>query len=241
MRRNWVVVPRRERVFALPNTHRLDVHGANGEDRVAFLAQCFGFLVGMRMSTTEAGFLDTTAIRPGMLNDFILGGNALAEGLNCADEFWKQYAGNVRIAKALSGVIHTLMLAHDPTLLGYERFLYLYTALDGCYFVYKARPGSQSAQNHGARLTLLCGELGTHQPAWLGDVVTARNETIHEGLFFGEPLGFRGFGRGGSAVPPRTPWEMMALVCRFVVALLEIPAPDYIGSPVDSRDRRMLR
>ncbi|TAJ15305.1 MAG: hypothetical protein EPO68_12425 [Planctomycetota bacterium] len=77
-------------------------------------------------------------------------------------------------------------------------------------------------------------------PAWAAPSTSAiarvRNETLHEGLFFGEPLGFAVL--GGSRVPSvdgSVPLQMQALVSRLLVALLGIPARDYIESRIDSR------
>jgi len=62
---------------------------------------------------------------------------------------------------------------------------------------------------------------------------------LHEGLFFDEPLGFQGF--GGDILSKHILVEMTALVSRFIVALLELPATDYIRSPISSRQNEGVR
>ena len=60
-----------------------------------------------------------------------------------------------------------------------------------------------------------------------------RNETIHEALFFGEPLGFqifRGGGDNGNILQ-----EMQNLACRIIVGLLGLGHASYVTSPVDDR------
>jgi len=236
---DWIVVPREHRVFGLPKTHQVNVPGDSDDGRAVFLVDCFGFLVGMRMTTTEAGFVDGTPVKRGKLCDIVVGGDPLGEALQYASSFWDAFSARPRVAKAMRGIMHSLMLSQDRHLLGYERFLYLYAALDGCYYVYRQRPGAQVAPTHGARLSLLCSEPATVEPDWLQAVVEARNDTIHEGLFFGEPLGFSIFRQDGS-VPRSVPLQMSALISRFVVALLGIPASDYIASPVNTRMRHKL-
>jgi hypothetical protein len=63
-------LPYPRRVFPLPKTHALS-HQTDDPVRLRFLVWCFGFLVGMRLSDQEAGFLDATPIKPGVSNDIV--------------------------------------------------------------------------------------------------------------------------------------------------------------------------
>lgn len=235
----WIYAPGRARVFGLPKTHRIELTRGTDPSRAEFLVHCFGLLVGMRMSTTEAGFLDATPIGPGKLVDIVAGISAIGTALERADAFWQAHQAEPRRIRALTGTIHALMLAQEPTLLGFEQLLLLYTAMDSCYYVYQGRPHSKKAKSHGERLALLCQELGTTTPQWVNALVIERNKTVHEGLFFDEPLGFRSFG-STTHLPLDTALQVTALLSRFVVSLLDIPASRYIKSSVDTRQMHRL-
>ena len=69
------------------------------------------------------------------------------------------------------------------------------------------------------------------------DVIGPRNETLHEGLFFGEPLGFQIFGgnTNRSQHDGNVLLEMSHLVSRLVLALLGMEKSDYVTSPINTR------
>jgi len=232
------VLPYSARVFGLPATHSLTHAQATDQEQLNFMVWVFGFITGMRLTNTEAGFLDATPIKVGTLHDIIwcLEGEERAMGL--ADTFWKKHGP--RISKGMSGVIHALFLSHTPHLLEFEKLLYVYTAIDGCSAVLHAKQGKKpTGTPHGKRLQGLCASLKTCTPPWVTEVVDTRNDAIHEGLFFGEPLGFSVFGGNeqGSRSRGNIILEMQCLVARFVCALLDLPCHAYIESPVDTRQR----
>lgn len=238
--------PYSTRVFGLPQTHTIE-HATGDEERLNFLVWCLSFLLGIRLTTTEAGFLDATPIKCGKLNEIVwCGRDSVAKALDCADRFWIANVDRPRVTKALTGIIHSYFLAQNPTALGFERFTYLYVALEGCHFVYRTSLGQNPRSGtHSDRIAALCSAFNRQVPAWADPsartVVDRRNETLHEGLFFDEPLGFAGFG-GSRHQPPigHVPSQMEALVARLLVALLDIPASAYIQSPVNTRQRHGL-
>ena len=75
--KDWIY-PSEGRIFSLPKTHVLIHENADCLDHLEFLIWCISFFVGMRLTTTEAGFLDATPIRPGRLTDFRLSNCTLA-------------------------------------------------------------------------------------------------------------------------------------------------------------------
>jgi hypothetical protein len=131
---NIQTLPYPSRVFALRKTHAIEHVSPDGDDHLRFLIQCFGFFVGMRMSDNEAGFLDATPIKPHKASDMVWLGNSLVKAMIFADQFWFRDARNPRTAAALRGAIHSYFLAATPTLLDFERFIYLYVALEGCHY-----------------------------------------------------------------------------------------------------------
>jgi len=240
-------LPYSARVFGLPQTHRIVHTSASDIEHVRFLVWVLGFIQGMRLTDMEAGFLDATPIKPGKLHDIVWLGQSNQKALGIADSFWQRHAGNLRIAKAVVGIIHSLFLSQTPTHLCFEEFIYLYTALDGCHYVQSLVAGQNPrGGKHSERTANLCAAFNCPVPAWAdcqtGTIAKYRNETLHEGLFFDEPLGFRIF--SGSSVlgaHQNTLLEMQGLTCRFLCAILGFNDPDYITSPVDTRQRIGLR
>lgn len=125
--------PYSARVFGLPKTHVIEHRQATDEDHLCFLVWVLSFFVGMRLTTEEAGFLDATPIRQGMLVDFALVGQSLSRALELADSFWRGNLRKPKNASRFAAAVHALFLGQNPQALQYERFLYLYTALDACY------------------------------------------------------------------------------------------------------------
>ena len=237
------VQPYSARVFGLPKTHTIE-HANGSQERLAFLVWCLGFILGMLLTTTEAGFLDATPIRSGTLHDIVwCGRDCEAKALDCADAFWTANTSRPRVSKALTGVIHSYFLAQNPIALCFERFTHLYVALDGCHFIHRTILGQKPRSvTHRERIADLCAAFSMPVPSWASpsspNIADRRNETLHEGLFFDEPLGFAVF--GGQGQQTGTGFELLqmeALVARLIVALLGMPATNYIQSAVNSRQR----
>ena len=76
----------------------------------------------MRLTTTEAGFLDATPIQPGKLVDFILSRSTLADVIEFALDYLESERGDARAPKRVTAVIHALFLAQYPQNLSFERF-----------------------------------------------------------------------------------------------------------------------
>jgi hypothetical protein len=84
----------------------------------------------------------------------------------------------------------------------------------------------------------MCKKFHIKPPSWAvpaapkettSPVSEIRNDTLHEGLFFDEPLGFAIYGGDDAAARSRNvPLEMAALTCRLLVALLGNPDCDYV-------------
>jgi hypothetical protein len=124
------VLPFASRLFGLPKTHALNHASPQSDDQLRFLIQCFGFFVGMRMTDTEAGFLDATPVKPGKTSDMVWLGDSHINALAHADQFWFAHTEHPRICAAMRGIIHNYFLSATPTLLDFERFIYLYVVLE---------------------------------------------------------------------------------------------------------------
>lgn len=240
--------PYSSRIFGLSKTHLLEHQCADSDEHLEFLVWCLSFFLGMRLTTTEAGFVDATPSEPGVLHDIVwCGKDSLPKALGFADQFWKMNVSNPRISKSLAGIIHTLFLSQRPQALEFERFIYLYVALEGCHFVRSTTQGRDPRSGgHASRIESLCTVFGMEVPSWArsatASVANTRHATMHEGLFFDEPLGFALFGGSGhSTRAGNTILDMQHLVCRLLIALLGVPAQDYIRSPINDRQQIGVR
>jgi len=110
------VLPYPSRVFALPKTHTLS-HQTDDPVRLRFLVWCFGFLIGMRMSAEEAGFLDATPIKPGVSNDIVWFGDSLMIALGTADNFFTANATAPKVELTIRAAMHSYLdLGHTHAL-----------------------------------------------------------------------------------------------------------------------------
>ena len=233
-------LPYPSRIFGLPKTHRISHGAADGPEHLEFLVWSLSFFTGMRLTTTEAGFVDATPIKPFKLVDFVLSPATYARSLALAETFWQVNRAAPARAKRWTAALHALFIAHYPQSLQFERFIYLYGALDTCFsLAAELTPPARRPRHHAERIAWMCGLFGMPVPAWatttLGnstEVATIRNATIHETLFMNAPLGFalHGVGTGHHLT-----LEMEALICRLLVALIGAPTADYVRSPVNTR------
>jgi hypothetical protein len=240
-------MPYSARIFRLPKTHRLSHTNSQGPTHLHFLVFCFGFFAGMRMSDVEAGFLDATPLAPGVAHDMLWLGDSLFTAVECADRFWTAHAVNRRIEAAMRGSIHSYFISQTPILLDFDKFIYLYTALEGCHYVHSLIQGtSPNKMPHNQRTASLCEAFSISIPSWADPnnplVATHRHATLHEGLFFDEPLGFQLFGGSNSDIQDgMLLLQMRALTSRLIIALLGMETCDYVTSPVDTRQRHGVR
>jgi hypothetical protein len=236
-------LPYASRVFGLPKTHIFVHRKADSLEHVDFLIWCISFFIGMRLTATEAGFLDATPIKPGKLTDFILN-SSLAEAISLSESFWNNFSQDDRKPKLITGIIHSLFLAQNPLYLPFERFNYLYIALDGCFALTQSTLRPNRHLSHAARIEWMCQQFDMPIPNWARpdnknktEISIVRNETIHEALFFERPLGFSIFIKRNSG---NVLLEMEALICRLIVSLLGKPDCEYVKSSVNTRQRHGL-
>lgn len=236
-------LPYPSRVFGLPKTHTLVHDTPENSAHVDFHIWALSLLTGTRLTSTEAGFVDATPIEPGLLVDFVLLGSSLETGITLAEQFWLANREAPEQASRIEAAIHALFLAHYPQALQYERFIYLYTALDACFALASAKWPPTSRIPHASRIEWMCTRFGMPIPEWASttqgaEVASIRNPTLHEGLYLGAPLGFALHGVGSNR---NLTLEMEGLVCRFLIALLGGGGADYVRSPVNTRQRIGLR
>jgi hypothetical protein len=233
-------LPYPSRVFGLPKTHIISL--GNGEDdRLHFEMWALSFFLGIRLTTTEAGFLDATPINPGTLIDFNVPQRHLPKVLALANAFWLSHRGEPSRAKRFGAAVHALFLGQSPHYLQFEQFMFLYTALDACYALAASIFNLGRNLPHSDRIAWMCDRFRMSTPDWavredssLAEIAKMRNEAIHEALFADEPLGFAIHGVGSNR---NLPLEMRCLICRLLVAMIGGAAASYVKSPVNTRMR----
>ena len=237
-------LPYASRVFGLPVTHIIKHTDGSDEDHLDFHIWALSFFVGMRLTATEAGFLDTTPLKPGKLVDFILPGANLTRAVELAEDFWKKNLAEPCRAKLFSAAVHALFLGQRPQNLEFERFVYLYAAMDACYRLSTGVRGRAPGDLPQARrIQSMCCKFGVETPTWADptasgpEVVAIRNDTLHEALFMDAPLGFRARQEGSNE---NLTLEMRALICRLLVALIGGDSAAYVRSPVNTRGTHRL-
>ncbi len=237
------LMPYNSRVFGLPKTHVVTLHKSNNREDLEFVVWCLSFFTGMRLTTTDAGFLDATPVKPGKLVDFILSQRSLPDAVQMALDYLTAECADPRAPRRVTAVIHALFLAQYPQNLCFEQFNYLYMALDACFSLLLAKEAGRPHVKHAERIQWMCGKFNMQVPDWADCSATGksglscvRNDTFHEALFFSEPLGFSVYGgnRPG-ADPHNVTLQMQALICRLLVAILGSPGSSYVRTPVDTR------
>lgn len=241
-------MPYSTRVFGLPMTHVLTLPEGRSREDLDFVVWCLSFFTGMRLTTTEAGFLDATPIKTGILVDFILSRSTLADVIDLALNYLELECDEPGAPKRVSGVIHALFLAQYPQSLSFEKFQYLYMALDACFRLANAKEAKGRKISHAERIQWMCEKFGMPIPEWAkhsqtkpSSLSVVRNDTFHESLFFDEPLGFKSYGGNQClAEQENTLLQMEALVCRLLVAILGQPGASYVRTSVNTREVHTL-
>lgn len=235
---DWIYAPYPQRVFSLHKTHEIEHTEATNGEHIDFHVWVLSFFMGFRLTTTDAGFVDATPIKPRKLTDFCLHGNSLNQVIRLAEDFWTNNSKKPRIAKQFNAAVHSLFLGKNPQSFQFEQFIYLYTAIDACYALAKEIKKLKRT-NHGQRIKCMCKGLGINVPEWGVpdsnggcEVSKIRNNTLHEALYEGLPLGFN-INKSGAF--GNLPLEMSKLICRLLVALIGGNDKPYLESPVSNR------
>jgi hypothetical protein len=225
-----------ERIFNLPKTHVLTLKNSTNNDDLDFVVWCLSLFTGMRLTTKENGFIDATPIQQEKLVDFILCSCTLEDVINLALDYLKSEKKDPLAPKHVAATIHCLFLAQYPKNLQFEKFHYLYMALDTCYKLVESKYNPKRTPPHAQRVEWTCKKLNIPVPSWAktkSDISEIRNDAIHEGLFGKEPLGFSLHGKK-NLNKRNLILEMQNLICRLLVAVLGKPEIDYVQTPVNS-------
>jgi hypothetical protein len=231
--------PYQARIFGLPKTHSFEHSRTDDEGQAVFLLWVISFILGIRLTSTQAGFLDATPIRPGTLVDFILVPmkEQIRRSLELAEVFWADNRTDREYAKGFTAAVHALFLGQSPQHLQFESFMFLYIGLDACYALAAKLGKVRGRLPHKRRIGAMCDAFAIRTPEWADAVACLRNFTLHEGIFVEQPLGFGVQGMGSAR---NILLEMQCLICRLLVAMLGASDADYIQTPIDTRQLHIL-
>lgn len=239
--------PYNTRIFDLPMTHKLKLNGSFSQEDLDFVIWCLSFFTGMRLTTTQNSFLDATPIKPRTLVDFCVSGSTELDAIQVALNYLSKENLRPLECRRIAAVIHVLFLAQSPQNLSFEKFQYLYMALDGCFAILLDRLDKTEKPKkpiHSGRVRWMCERLGIQPPSWadgVDNIANIRNDNFHEAIFFGKPLGFAVFGTVCSCSKHNIPLQMIALICRFLVVILGVKDTNYISSSIDTREIHQLK
>ncbi|HCD6738100.1 TPA: hypothetical protein ACP4TZ_003025 [Klebsiella pneumoniae] len=238
-------MPYSQRVFGMPKTHLLKLKNTSSLETLNFVVWCLSFFMGIRLTTTDAGFLDATPIKPTKLTDFTLVGCSEKEVIELALNYITSKQKDEHSPKRIAAVVHALFLSQTPQYLSFEKFQYLYMALDGCFALSWAehdKDPDKSPPNHSKRLKWMCKIYGLSFPTWVSgkkNIAVIRNDNFHEAIFFGQPLGFSSI--NDNQYGDDILLQMQALVCRLLAAILSVNDCSYLKSTVNSREYHSLK
>ncbi len=235
-----------DRIFGLPKTHSIEVRGQDTSDAKAhalFTVWCLSFFVGMRLTNSETGFIDTTPIKEGRLVDFDVQISDLNKILGTCNNFYFSNSSN-NSPNVLCSAIHSFFIGQNKQYMEYERFKYYYLSIDACFRVAIETSQAKPPKTHADRLEWMCSLHGISCPSWArssggqGSILSAiRNELFHEATWNQKPLGFRPITQHS---PKNLNLELRALLGRIIVAQLGIQTKHYVSSPTDTRSRYPL-
>lgn len=172
----------------------------------------------------------------------------LPDAIQLALDYIESERGDTHALRRVTAVIHALFLAQYPQNLPFERFQYLYMALDACFKLVFVKEGQKPRCSHAERIQWMCKKFDIPVPDWAKNTSSApsslsvvRNDTFHEALFFDGPLGFSIYGGNQPAAGrSNVPLQMQALICRLLIVILGNPESSYVKTPVDTRQRYSL-
>lgn len=242
--KEWIYAPAHSRVFGLPKTHTITHARADDIEHLRFHVWALSFFLGMRLTTTDAGFVDATPIAPHKLVDFTLLDRGLPKAVSLAETFWIDNQHDPVRAKRFVAAVHALFYAQYPRHLQFEQFLYLYAALDACYALAASIKCLTRSIPHSRRIAWLCDVFSLETPNWALDapgagteVAVLRNATVHEAMFMDEPLGFAVHGIGSNV---NLPLEMECLLARTLFAIIGGDGSTYVRSAVNTRQQYLV-
>lgn len=229
--------------FELPTTHILVHKQTKDIERTKFLVSMMGFFLGLRLMPKGWGHFYRTPVALHTLSDFHVANDELQQCIVYADRFWLQHRKK-KMRTLIFSAVNAFQIAqsyqHD-----YERFLFLYTALDTCMeMLQEVFPTKFQKKRirHWQYARLMVDFLEIKPlPKWarkrrkLTKTVLSetRNAAIHDGLIAGVPFGHDVIGQDMLEL------ELTNLISRAIIRILGVSCR-YTSTAINTRQQHSI-
>lgn len=213
--------------------------GVRSKDHGRFMVQCLSFLYGQKFSTLPCEYVDSIRLKRDYFG-LLISNESLEKGLIYCNELWNKYSDDDNtkfsiLLKRVFGIIHLLFMSISKKSLQFEQFIYIYIALDACFKHFcdvGLIPKNGKGVSHGQRLKIISELIGIRfsQSITEEHFRNTRNEIFHEGLYLGEPLGYRAQGGKKNLLFAQN------FLIRVIFVVLGIKATGFLQT-VDTLDR----
>jgi len=195
----WCYSPsNKSRIFSQsPNCTMCGVHS---EEHGQFMVQCLSFLYGQKLFTKSNEYVDSVRL---MRDNWglLISNESIEKGLTYCNMLWDDITHNKaevdasRVKKRIFGIIHLLFMSTSNKILQFERFMFLYIAIDACFKHFlEMNIITKQKRNipHKERVKYISEITGVK----FSDQITEeffyniRNDVFHEGIYLEEPLGY---------------------------------------------------
>ena len=241
--------------YELPPSHILTHNRTNSLTRLRFLVQSIGFLSGMTILPEGYGHLTRFPAHRGVHGDFYGSVDEISSLIESFDRF---HSDNKKLASTLmsSAIVH--IQRSSSTTSGWDRFLFIYTALDALAAATdvvfgdwrkRLHPKSRRRMNHGALARDLClhfrmpiaprAKTFRYSKKNPNSAVgcrfsVIRNQLFHEGRYSGQPAGDH-----IDHELHESTLDLQNLCNRLVLALVGVNSA-YVYSPITSRSMHSI-
>jgi hypothetical protein len=153
----------------------------------SFVLQAIAFAYGVRLQFFDWWFDGRVPIHPGTA--WHVTRETVADFTSSAYRVWQGYGPDSQ--KLIINLLYTTTRAISYHF-DWERFIFSYMVLDGCFALAKAHHGV-TANSHGSRIQAMCTHFGIPIRAdSLTKIVALRNKLFHESLWADRVLGSQG-------------------------------------------------
>lgn len=212
-------------IFAMPSTHNIEVD-SGGEDKTKFMILALGLLYGLYLAPADFHYMYRVAYKPGKLTGIKPVKVDVEKGLSHISEKYDQLSTSERAQ--FYAAIYWFLVGQSASNV-WERFDSQYKVLDGIYKI-----SGIGRCTHAKRPSELASAYSLDPPSWVAipmhsntcELVTLRNELVHEAKFNGQPIGY-------SNPDVNFDIEFRAFNLKLICSFLGLQT-SYVATPVNS-------
>lgn len=235
----WCYSPSKEKKIFGQQTN-CTMSGVNSKEHGQFMVQCLSFLYGQKLFTRKYEYIDSVRLKRDSWG-LLISNKSIEKGLIYCDELWRKIAYNKtqeqasRLRKRIFGIIHLLFMSTSIKALQFERFMYIYIAIDACFKHLLETGEIKNTKNHiphSERIKNISAVTGVKFSRTITEqfFYSTRNDVFHEGIYLDEPLGYRATGEKKNLLFAQN------FLVRVIFFVLGIKATGFLET-IDSLDR----